>query len=51
MDVSLIQLQSEIAGDGYRLEAWLPAAVFIGFDPATSPKLGFHYLVRSGAAR
>ena len=46
VDVSLIQLQSEIAGDGYRLEAWLPAAVFIGFDPATSPKLGFHYLVR-----
>lgn len=46
LDVSLIQLQSEVATDGYRLEAWLPAAVFVGFDPATSPKLGFHYLVR-----
>ena len=46
LDLSLIQLQSAIASDGYRLEAWLPAAVFIGFDPATSPKLGFHYLVR-----
>jgi hypothetical protein len=45
-DVSLIQLHSEVTADGYRLEAWLPAAVFIGFDPAASPKLGFHYLVR-----
>lgn len=45
-DVSQINLQSDIGSDGYQLEAWLPTSVFIGFDPATSPKLGFHYLVR-----
>jgi len=45
-DVSLIQMQSVIERDGYRLEAWLPAEVFVGFDPSTSPRIGFHYQVR-----
>ena len=42
-NLSLIQLQAEIQKDGYWLEAWFPAEVFVGFDPATSPRLGFHY--------
>lgn len=45
-DLSGIQLQSEIRLDGYLLEAWFPAAAFVGFDPAGSPLLGFHYEVR-----
>lgn len=46
MDTSLVELQSSVEKDGYRLEAWFPAAAFVGFDPATSPRLGFHYRVR-----
>lgn len=46
IDLSAIQLQAEIEKEGYHLEAWFPASVFVGFDPATSPRLGFHYLVR-----
>jgi hypothetical protein len=45
-DLSLIKLQSEIQRDGYWLDAWLPKEVLVGFDPAVSAKLGFHYLVR-----
>ncbi len=45
-DLSTIQLRADIEKEGYRLEAWLPAAVFVGFDPSSSPRLGFHYHVR-----
>jgi hypothetical protein len=31
---------------GYRLEAFLSAAVLNGFDPETNPRLGFFYSVR-----
>lgn len=31
---------------GYRLEAFLPAAVLTGFDPAEHPRLGVYYCVR-----
>ena len=31
---------------GWRLEAWLPAAVLNGFDPEQNPRLGFCYAVR-----
>jgi hypothetical protein len=31
---------------GYRIEAFLPAAVLTGFDPEQHPRLGVHYLVR-----
>ncbi|HXG08556.1 MAG TPA: hypothetical protein VNK04_02095 [Gemmataceae bacterium] len=31
---------------GYRLEAFLPAAVLNGFDPEQNPRLGFFYAVR-----
>lgn len=32
--------------DGYRLEAFLPAAALSGFDPAEHPRLGVYYVVR-----
>jgi hypothetical protein len=44
-DSALIRVQSEASRAGYRLDAWFPAEVFVGFDPATNPKLGFHYAV------
>ena len=31
---------------GYRLEAFLPAAVLTGFDAAEHPRLGFYYALR-----
>ena len=31
---------------GYRIEAFLPAAVLNGFDPEEHPRLGFYYVVR-----
>jgi len=31
---------------GYRLTAFLPAAVLNGFDPQQHPRLGIHYLIR-----
>jgi hypothetical protein len=33
---------------GYRLEAFLPAAVLSGFDPEQFPRLGVYYHVRDG---
>jgi hypothetical protein len=32
--------------DGYRLEAWLPAATLYGYDPDANPRLGFYYCLR-----
>ncbi len=31
---------------GYRLEAFLPAAILAGYDPEQYPRLGFYYAVR-----
>ena len=39
-------VSADVAKDGYRLEAWLPADVLHGFDPDAQPRLGFHYVVR-----
>lgn len=39
-------VSAEITAGGYRLEAWLPAGVLNGFDPADQPRLGFFYCVR-----
>ena len=33
---------------GYRVEAFLPAAVLHGFDPEQNPRLGFFLAVRDG---
>jgi hypothetical protein len=45
-DLSRIRLQSEFKRDGYWLDAWIPADVFVGYDPANSSRLGFHYQVQ-----
>lgn len=44
--VDAVQLQSEISPTGYWIDAWFPAEVFTGYDPATNPRIGFHYVVR-----
>ena len=41
-----IPFRAERTKGGYRLEAFLPAAVLNGFDPAEHPRLGFYYVVR-----
>jgi hypothetical protein len=41
-----VLLRVEPIKGGYRLEAFLPAAVLNGFDPAEHPRLGFFYAVR-----
>ncbi len=38
-----IRIASVARADGYALQAWLPAAVLTGFEPGTSPQLGFYY--------
>lgn len=40
-----LTVQSEILSDGYRLEAWLPAEVLVGYDPDANPQLGFYSLI------
>ena len=41
----LVKIQSDVSNSGYWLDAWFPAEVFTGFDPATNNKIGFHYLI------
>jgi hypothetical protein len=41
-----VPLHVEAVKDGYRLEAFLPASILNGFDPAEHPQLGFFYSVR-----
>jgi hypothetical protein len=41
-----VPFQGERTKNGYRLEAFLPAAVLNGFDPEQIPRLGFFYAVR-----
>lgn len=41
----LVQVQSEVSAKGYNLEAWFPAEVLTGYDPAAHPKIGFQYLI------
>jgi hypothetical protein len=43
---SAVPFRAAIAKSGYLVEAFLPAAVLNGFDPAQSPRLGFYYAVR-----
>ena len=45
-DPESLLVSSDVAKDGYRLEAWIPADVLHGFDPDAQPRLGFHYVVR-----
>jgi hypothetical protein len=45
-DPENLLVASEVAKDGYRVEAWIPGEVLHGFDPESQPRLGFHYGVR-----
>lgn len=45
-DPSDIPFRAERTKGGYRIEAFLPAAVLSGFDPAEHPRLGVYYVVR-----
>src|SRR5690606_32582969 len=40
-----IPVWSKLFSDGYRLEAWLPAKVLVGYDPEANPQLGFYYKI------
>lgn len=40
------EVRSQHFEDGYRLEAWLPAKVMVGYDPDANPQLGFYYLLQ-----
>ena len=41
-----VPFRCERKRDGYRVEAFLPAAVLTGYDPEQNPRLGFTYAVR-----
>jgi hypothetical protein len=41
----LLQVRSQILADGYRLEAFIPAAALAGFDPQEHRRLGFTYAI------
>ena len=41
----VLQTRSRPLGDGYVLEALIPAEALTGFDPAEYPRLGFTYAV------
>lgn len=41
-----VAFAAQVTGSGYRLEAFLPAAVLHGFDPEQNRRLGFYYAVR-----
>lgn len=43
---SPIRVWSELYDDGYRLEAWLPAEVLVGYDPEAHRQVGFYCLVK-----
>ena len=42
----LLQAATVTKAGGYRIEAFLPAAVLNGFDPEQNPRLGVYYAVR-----
>lgn len=42
---TMVPYRCERTATGYRLEAFLPAAVLHGFDPEQNPRLGISYLV------
>jgi hypothetical protein len=43
---SAVPFRCERIKGGYRIEAFLPAAVLSGFDPEQNPRLGVYYAVR-----
>jgi hypothetical protein len=45
-DLSLVKVFCEERSGGYLLEAFLPAEVLTGYDPAENPRLGFFYWLK-----
>lgn len=45
IDPAALKVHSEGSADGYRLEAFIPAAALTGYSPADQPALGFSYAV------
>jgi hypothetical protein len=45
-DPDAIPVHCDLLDDGYRLRAWIPAEVLHGYDPESTPRLGFYYSVR-----
>lgn len=41
-----IRMKSATTSNGYELEAWFPADVLHGYEPAANPRLGFYFMVR-----
>ena len=41
-----VPFRAAVTKTGYRLEAFLPAAVLAGFDPDQHPRLGVYYALR-----
>lgn len=41
-----MRVTHELLTDGYRLDVWLAADALQGYDPESSPRLGFYYHVR-----
>ncbi len=45
-DPKQVVVHSEVRGNGYVLEVWLPAEVLHGYEPESNSRLGFYYLLR-----
>lgn len=41
----LLRVASVVESAGYTLEAMIPAACLVGFDPAEHPRMGFYYML------
>ncbi|MBM4077948.1 MAG: hypothetical protein FJ267_20150 [Planctomycetes bacterium] len=46
VDVTDIQIQSEVFQTGYQMDIWIPSEALTGFDPSEHPQAGFYYVVR-----
>jgi hypothetical protein len=42
----MLRCISQIAKDGYVLDAWIPAESLTGYEPESNPLLGFYYAIR-----
>ena len=43
VDSDLLPIQADGTKEGYRIEAWIPAAALNGYDPSSQSELGFFY--------
>ena len=45
-DGKQIKVCAQATKTGYRLQAWFPADILVGFDTEANPRLGFYYHLR-----